>query len=145
MPVDAQAEACAWIVLALGLGIFIGLEREYRGFEAGIRTTALVAAGAAVFGIASQELGDSRVAAGIVQGIGFLGAGLIFQSQSQVHNLTTATTVWVAAAVGLLSALELWVAAIATSGMVVLLLEVQPLSKWVYERGDRMTERREQD
>ena len=135
MPAEQQLEACGWVLLALGLGTAIGLEREFRGFEAGIRTTALVTSGAALFGIVSVHLGDSRVAAGVVQGIGFLGAGLIFQREMQVHNLTTATTIWAAAAIGLLSAFQLWIAAIGATAGVVILLELQPFSEWVFARG----------
>lgn len=143
MPVEEQLQAFVRVLLAFGLGSAIGLEREYRGFEAGIRTTALVAAGAAMFGVASEHIGDSRIAAAIVQGVGFLGAGLIFQRETTVHNLTTATTVWVSAAIGLLMAMHLWVAAVGTTVTVIVLLELQPVSRWVYLRGDRTADNRE--
>jgi putative Mg2+ transporter-C (MgtC) family protein len=66
-----QIELFLWILYAMGLGALVGLEREFRGHEAGMRTTALVCAGAAVFGQVSEAFGDSRIAAGVVQGIGF--------------------------------------------------------------------------
>ncbi len=132
-----------WRVLAaLGMGAAIGLEREYRGFEAGIRTSALVCAGAAMFTGASLDFGDSRIAAGIVQGIGFLGAGLIFQQGATVHNLTTAATMWAVAGVGVLGALEVWVVSLGMTLAIIVLLELQPLSDWVYKRGDRTADRR---
>ena len=141
MSPEQQLEACSWVLLALGLGTAIGAEREYRGFEAGIRTTALVTSGAALFGVASVHLGDSRVAAGVVQGIGFLGAGLIIQRDMQVHNLTTATTIWAAASIGLLCALELWIVAAGATVAVIILLELQPLSQWVFDRGRHYSRR----
>jgi hypothetical protein len=87
--------------VALGLGLVIGAEREFRGREAGLRTSALVCVGAALFGETSALFEDSRVAAGVVQGIGFLGAGLIFRAGNEVQNATTAVTMWVLAGIGL--------------------------------------------
>ena len=82
-----QFEVFAHLMLALVLGALIGMEREYRGHEAGVRTSALVCLGAALFGHTSLLYGDSRVAAGVVQGIGFLGAGLIFQRGPDVRGV----------------------------------------------------------
>ncbi|MCC6381120.1 MAG: MgtC/SapB family protein [Dehalococcoidia bacterium] len=130
-----QLELVARLLLALALGAAIGLEREFRGHQAGIRTSALVCFGAAAFAEVSGTLGDSRVAAGVVQGIGFLGAGLIFQSRQGVSGVTTAATVWVIASVGLLVASDLWLAALLATGAVIVLLELSPVSDWVYRHG----------
>lgn len=123
-----QLELYLWTLYALGLGAAVGFERELRGHEAGIRTTALVCAGAALFGQVSLALGDSRVAAGVVQGIGFLGAGLVFQRGTSVKGVTTAATIWVMAAVGLVVAEELWLFALLVTITVVVVLELAPLS-----------------
>lgn len=130
-----QVELVARLLLALVLGAAVGLEREFRGHEAGIRTSALVCFGAAAFAEVSGTLGDSRVAAGVVQGIGFLGAGLIFQGHRGVSGVTTAATIWVVASVGLLVAADVWLAAVLATVAVVVLLELSPLSDWVYRHG----------
>lgn len=102
--------------LALILSAAIGLEREWRQKSAGLRTYTLVGVGAALFSIAGaygfqDELGTtgvprdpSRVAAQVVSGIGFIGAGLIFVRQDAVRGLTTAAGIWLTAAVGLAAA-----------------------------------------
>jgi putative Mg2+ transporter-C (MgtC) family protein len=132
-----QIEFFLWLMLALALGAAVGVEREFRGHEAGVRTSALVCAGAAAFGLTSEALGDSRVAAGIVQGIGFLGAGLIFQRGTDVRGVTTAATMWVLAAVGLIVSQELWLVALLATGAIVVLLELSPLSDAIYREGLR--------
>jgi putative Mg2+ transporter-C (MgtC) family protein len=96
------------MLLASVLGGCLGWERESRGKEAGVRTHVLVALGAAVFTLAALELfqlggskGDpTRIVEGIVQGIGFLGAGQILKSGGSVQGVTTAAGIWVVGAVG---------------------------------------------
>lgn len=123
-----QVELFLWTLYALGLGAAVGLEREFRGHEAGIRTTALVCAGAAIFGQVSAEYGDSRIAAGVVQGIGFLGAGLVFQRGNNIKGVTTAATIWVMAGVGLVVASELWLMALLLAALIIVVLELAPVS-----------------
>lgn len=116
--------------LALLLGGAIGIEREYRAKEAGFRTHFLVALGSALFCIVSQygfgvDLKDSsRVAAQVVSGIGFLGAGTIIFQKNVVRGLTTAAGLWVTAAIGLACGTGMYVAATITTVMVLLGLEV---------------------
>ena len=116
--------------LALVLGGAIGLEREYRAKEAGFRTHFLVALGSALFCIVSQfgfgiDLKDSsRVAAQVVSGIGFLGAGTIIFQKNVVRGLTTAAGLWVTAAIGLACGTGMYVAAMIATAMVLLGLEV---------------------
>ena len=116
--------------MALVLGGAIGIEREYRAKEAGFRTHFLVALGSALFCIVSQygfgfDLKDSsRVAAQVVSGIGFLGAGTIIFQKNVVRGLTTAAGLWVTAAIGLACGTGMYVAALATTLMVLLGLEV---------------------
>lgn len=92
------------VVLALFLGYLIGAEREMRGKDAGISTHMLVICGAMLFTLLSTVVdpaSKSRIAAQIVSGIGFLGAGLILKDGASVRNLTTAASLWFAAAVGM--------------------------------------------
>ena len=132
-----QLEIAGWMVLAAVLGSLVGLEREFRGHEAGVRTSGLVCAAAAVFGLISFRVtNDDRIAAGVVQGVGFLGAGLVFQRRhGDIAGVTTAATVWVVAAIGLLVAAKLWLSALTITLAVVILLELAPVSAWVYRRG----------
>ena len=116
--------------LALALGGAIGIEREYRAKEAGFRTHFLVALGSALFCVVSQygfgfDLKDSsRVAAQVVSGIGFLGAGTIIFQKNVVRGLTTAAGLWVTAAIGLACGTGMYVAAVVSTAMVLLGLEV---------------------
>ena len=106
------------IVLAAVLGAIVGTEREWRAKSAGLRTTVLVSIGAALFTILGFEIdgggaGDqTRVAAQVVSGIGFLGAGVIIKHGASVRGLTTAATMWTAAAAGALSGAGLYLLAI---------------------------------
>lgn len=93
------------IILAMALGYLIGLEREWHGKVVGTRTISLIAIGSALYVLMSPSIvgGDnSRIIAQVVSGIGFLGAGIIFKTGDTVRGLTTAATVWCAAAIGCL-------------------------------------------
>ena len=102
-----EIEMILRLLLATALGAGIGYQRERAGKPAGLRTHCLIALGAALFTVASifgfgNGVDSSRVAAGVVAGIGFIGAGVIFRTSGDwVAGLTTAASVWVAAAVGL--------------------------------------------
>ncbi len=90
--------------LSLFAGFFIGAERESRGKDAGISTHTMVIAGAMLFTFISSIVdpaSKSRIAAQIVSGIGFLGAGLIVKDGANVKNLTTAASIWVSGAIGM--------------------------------------------
>ncbi len=126
-----QVDIYLWVLFAFGLGAVVGLEREIRGHEAGIRTNGLVCGGAAIFGLIGREIGEDRVAAAVVQGIGFLGAGLVFQRGHSVRGVTTAATIWVMAAVGLVVSQELWLTAILVTLTLLVVLELAPASDWV--------------
>ena len=111
------------VVLAFVLGGVIGYERETIQRPAGLRTHMLVAAGAAAFTIASVYgfVGEgttrdpARVAAQIVPGVGFLGAGTIWRTSSTVRGLTTAASIWLVAAVGLLAGSGMYLLAVFTT------------------------------
>lgn len=132
-----QVEVFFRLMLAVALGSLIGFEREYRGHEAGIRTTGMVCLGAAIFAELSNYLGDSRVVAGVVQGIGFIGAGVIYQRGDNTQGVTTAATVWVTAALGIVIGNELTVLSILLAMAIIFMLELAPLSDWVYAHGRR--------
>lgn len=105
-PTLSDGELIFRLVTAVLLGGVVGLEREWRNKEAGLRTNILIALGSAAFTLMSIELTDgrtgdtSRVAAQIVTGIGFLGAGAIMRRDGGIQGLTTAATIWVNAAIG---------------------------------------------
>jgi len=99
------------LCIALGLGAVIGAERQWRQRMAGLRTNTLVSLGAATFVVfASQFSGDSptRVAAQVVTGIGFLGAGVISKEGANISGINTAATLWCSGAVGLLAGAGYW-------------------------------------
>jgi putative Mg2+ transporter-C (MgtC) family protein len=118
--------------LALVLGGLIGMERQWRQRLAGLRTNTLVALGAASFVVFAaafpDEISPTRVAAQIVSGIGFLGAGIIFREGFNVRGLNTAATLWCSAAVGMLAGAGVWdVAAVVTAMVVFVNLALRPL------------------
>lgn len=126
MPVSPWWEIALKLVLASILGGLIGFERERRGKPAGLRTHMLVSLASALFIMASQEaaardgepLDSVRAMAGVVQGVGFLGAGVILQSRGEVRWLTTAAALWAAAAVGLGVALGMYYMVVLASVLV---------------------------
>ncbi|MDR3011381.1 MAG: MgtC/SapB family protein [Sphingobacterium sp.] len=92
------------ILLSVLIGLLIGIEREYRNKSAGLRTFILVSFGSCLFTILSLKIGlanPDRLAANIITGIGFLGAGVIFKEDNKVSGITTATTIWAAASLGM--------------------------------------------
>ncbi len=93
------------LVIAIALGAAIGAEREYKDKSAGFRTITLISFASCLFTILSLKIGSAsvpdRIAANIVTGIGFLGAGAIFKSDNRIGGLTTAATIWVSAALGM--------------------------------------------
>jgi putative Mg2+ transporter-C (MgtC) family protein len=104
------------LAVAMGCGLLLGLDRELRGIAAGLRTHAMVALSSAVITLSAfmihneyRAAGNSepdplRVIQGLAQAIGFIGAGAIFVARGNVHNLTTAANLWLAAAVGIAAA-----------------------------------------
>ncbi len=122
--------------LAILVGGLIGFEREYRDKAAGFRTNILIAVGAALFTIFSlrvgHEVNPTRIAANIVTGIGFLGAGAIMREEGKVAGLTTAATIWLTAALGMgVGAGEYAVTLMATAGILVILWGFPFLERWI--------------
>ncbi len=144
-------DALGRLALAAALGSIIGLEREFREREAGLRTHLLVSLGSALFTIVSAfgfhdvlthdpqvvvRLDPSRIAAQIVSGIGFLGAGAIIRQGLSIRGLTTAATLWVVAAIGMAAGAGFYSVAIITT--VVALIALWPLRYIAYRMIDRV-------
>jgi putative Mg2+ transporter-C (MgtC) family protein len=125
------------LLIAAFLGGFIGLEREAGHRPAGLRTTMLVCVGSALFTLLSihafpsvGDVSNARVAAQIVSGIGFLGAGTVWRAKDQVKGLTTAATMWVAAALGMAVGAGLgWLALAATLITLFILVVMQRIER----------------
>ncbi len=133
-----QGEVALRLLVASALGGLIGLERELHGHPAGTRTHLLVSLGAAIFtvlsmqGFAGDVVDPTRIAAQIVSGIGFLGAGAIIRSGTSVRGLTTAASLWATASVGL--ALGAAQYAIGIVGTAIIVLSLGPLRRLVRSR-----------
>ena len=139
MPELGEWEVLLRLLVAAGLGGAIGLERELRDREAGFRTHLLVSVGAAVFTLVSAygfadfrygvrtgiTLDPTRIAAQIVTGIGFLGAGAIIRQGLSIRGLTTAATLWIVAAIGMAAAAGYYSAAIFST--LIVLVSLWPL------------------
>ena len=123
-------EAILRFLLAVALGAGIGYQRERSGKAAGMRTIILVSAGAALFtlvsvyGFDAEGVDISRVAAGVVVGVGFIGAGVIFRGrqEEEVAGLTTAATIWVAAAVGLTAGAGMYLMSVIAAAVILIIL-----------------------
>ena len=148
------------IMLRLGSAVFIGallgVNRELRGKPAGLRTNALVALGAALTTLASigislgAEAGQaadanavSRAVQGIITGVGFIGAGVIIRDNSgtRIHGLTTAATIWLSAALGILCGAGVWSGALVGTGFTLLVLVLgRPFEKFLHRKFPKLTE-----
>ena len=129
-PVDIVT--IAQLLLAVVLGILVGTEREMVHKPAGLRTHALVSLGACLFTIISIDYFDvdpARIAAGIVTGIGFIGAGSIIAEKGHVHGVTTAASLWCVAAIGLAVGVGAYVLAVVSSALVFSVLWLRKAEK----------------
>jgi putative Mg2+ transporter-C (MgtC) family protein len=126
----SEWDALARLLVASGLTGLMGAEREIRRKEAGLRTFTLVGVGAALFTVIGPLLTEgsnadvTRIAAQVVTGIGFIGAGLIFRQGAYTKNLTTAAGVWAAAAVGMASGAGLYILACGATAIILVALTV---------------------
>jgi putative Mg2+ transporter-C (MgtC) family protein len=127
------------LLLAAALGALIGFERELRRKPAGLRTNILIAVGSALFTMISIQLEGGtpdRIAAQVVTGIGFLGAGAILRSGENVHGMTTAATIWVNAAIGMgVGAGQYITAMLATLVTLIVLVILPPVERFFERRG----------
>ena len=119
------------LLLGIGLGALIGFERELKHRPAGLRTHMLVSLGATIFATSSLafDIEPSRIAAGIVAGIGFLGAGSIIAHKGHVKGITSAATMWVVAGIGLSIGIGEYYIAIISAIAVFLVLRFEKIEK----------------
>jgi putative Mg2+ transporter-C (MgtC) family protein len=139
MPDAAYAHTLVGYATAFVLGTLIGLERQWRQRSAGLRTTVLVAVGAAAFSDLGFRLlgaeGATRIIAYVVSGIGFLGAGVILKDGTNIRGLNTAATLWCSAAVGTLAGSHMPAEAATLAGFVLAgNTLLRPLVNWVNRR-----------
>jgi putative Mg2+ transporter-C (MgtC) family protein len=140
-----EAELGLRLVVALLLGLILGTERELRGHPAGIKTMGLISIGACMFTALGllptfgKTVDPTRIAAQIVTGVGFLGAGAILRQGDDVRGLTTAASIWVAAAVGMAVGFGYYaVAVFAVLLVVVMLLAIRPVEeRFIRKRWNR--------
>jgi len=121
------------LLLAVLIGGIIGLEREMHAKAAGLRTITLITVGATLFTMLSLEFMDDRVIANIVTGVGFLGAGSILFSEGRVKGLTTASSIWVSAALGMAIGLGEYGLAMVSALIVFCVL-------WIFAQVDRLVD-----
>ncbi|MGH2759296.1 MAG: MgtC/SapB family protein [Actinomycetota bacterium] len=142
---QAQIDAAVRLVVAAAMGMAIGVERELREQAAGLRTHMLVAVGACLFTLVSAygfesssgPVDPSRVAAQIVTGIGFLGAGAILREGLSVRGLTTAASLWVVAAVGMAVGLGMfWAGGVAVAITIASLWALRPFRRRLRSRAE---------
>ena len=150
-----ELEEIVALAVAVVLGGIVGLEREINGKPAGIRTNILICLGAAAFTVVSKHLGTDygtgtgRMAAGIVAGVGFLGAGALIQEGSGVHGLTTAASIWLVASIGIACGVGLYrLAVVVTLLALLVLFGLLPLTRRIRRkngRADNTPQRRSTD
>lgn len=127
MNIHADLEIFLQLLISFAIGTAIGVEREYRSKAAGLRTMIMICLGSTIFTEISIGLGGpnnaDRIASTIVSGIGFLGAGVIFKDGLNVSGLTTATTIWISAALGMaVGAGEYFIALVGSAVVLVVLI-----------------------
>lgn len=131
---NEEALMALQVVIAVVLGGLLGWEREWRGRDAGIRTFGAVSLGSCMFALVSSHVTGGNnphvIAAGVVTGIGFLGAGTILREKGSIVGLTTAATLWAAAAVGLAVGYGMYTMAVLVSVILLCLLRVDHLPGW---------------
>ena len=129
------------VLMAVALGGFVGWERERHGREAGVRTYGAVALGACVFALIATHISGGNnphvVAAGVVTGVGFLGAGVIMKDKGSIVGLTTAATLWATASVGLAVGYGMYTLGVLVSFIVFGLLAVHHAPGWLRVKGSR--------
>jgi putative Mg2+ transporter-C (MgtC) family protein len=140
------------LFLAVLFGAVIGAERQLSGKAAGLRTNILICLGAAIYTIVSREMGGghtdsiTRIAAQVVTGIGFLGAGAIIQDRGGIHGLTTAATIWLVASIGMGCGAGFYLLAfVATAFAIVVLFAMAPLAAWLTRLGKKHNLRKHLD
>lgn len=137
---EADYEILVRFLIAALWGGMVGVEREYRSKSAGFRTMIMISLGSCFFTMMSIYLGGEtadRIASNIVTGIGFLGAGVIFRSESRVNGITTAATIWAVAAIGMGIGAGQYFASAFGSIIIIIVLALLPYVEDVIERTNR--------
>lgn len=134
---DFDVQTLYQLLLSAALGALIGFERELKRRPAGLRTHMLVSLGATIFSIVSLsfDIQPAIVAAGVVTGIGFLGAGSIIAHRGHVRGITSAATLWAVAGIGLAVGVEEYLIAIVGAIMIFAILQLGRLEKFTGEKG----------
>lgn len=126
------------IFISILIGLVVGAEREYKNKTAGLRTLMLVSVGSCTFTILSLKIGvanPDRLAANIVTGIGFLGAGAIFKDENKINGVTTACTIWVMAALGMcIGSGHIYLGILSTAVVLLVLWWLVRLERWIDEK-----------
>ncbi|MEO6059827.1 MAG: MgtC/SapB family protein [Candidatus Limnocylindria bacterium] len=147
---DTELQLAGRLAAGLVLGAVIGLERELHRQPAGFRTHSLVALGAALFtivsayGFAGDGVDPTRIAAQIVSGIGFIGAGTILQHRGNIRGLTTAASLWSVAAIGMAAGAGLLVMAVIGTVLILVVLALLDrvaafVSRWIRPSDDQQS------
>lgn len=135
-----QGQILIQVILAAFLGGLIGLERECRGRSAGIRTFSFICMGSALFTVLSiKAFGSgtdpSRVAANILTGIGFIGAGVIFRNYDRIKGITTAAGMWVVSAIGMAVGCGFYLTAVFTTLLgVFIFIAMRRVDFWIHRK-----------
>ena len=126
------------LILSFLIGTALGVEREYRTKAAGLRTMIVICLGSTIFTEISLSIGGNspdRIASMIITGIGFLGAGVIFKDGLTISGITTATTIWISAALGMaVGAGEYMIAVVSSVVVLIVLTFFERLKMWIGER-----------
>src|SRR5690349_20847510 len=155
MNFEVDTEIALRLLLSFAIGSVIGIEREYRSKAAGLRTMIVICLGSTIFTEISLSVGGNspdRIAANIITGIGFLGAGVIFKDGLTISGITTATTIWIAAALGMaVGAGEYFIALVGSGVVLIVLTFFEKMKLWIirlhqsrtyritFREGDRFT------
>ncbi|TAN32911.1 MgtC/SapB family protein [bacterium] len=139
MPLTGDSDLGFRVLVALLLGLILGTEREIHGHPAGMRTMALIGAGSCMFTALGLEpsfgarTDPARIAAQIVTGVGFLGAGAILRQGGEVIGLTTAASIWVVASLGMAVGFGYYGIAVFTTFLVIVtLVAIRPLEQRLF-------------
>lgn len=151
MEINFHSETALQLLFSFIIGTAIGIEREYRSKAAGLRTMIMICLGSTIFTELSVVIGDNsedRIASNIITGIGFLGAGVIFKDGLSISGITTATTIWITAALGMaVGAGEYFIAFVGCFAVLIVLLFFESIQKIIarlhHERTYKITTRQD--
>lgn len=141
MSIEIVPEELIQILLAVIVGAVIGAEREYRNKSAGFRTLMLITIGSTIFTILSRKIAPDnpdRIAANILTGLGFLGAGTLFREDDKMTGLTTAATIWATAALGMSIGSGHYILALSGTVLVVFILLILTYVEPYIDRRNRV-------